>query len=67
MEVNMGTADRVVRAAIGAILVLLAIFGAFASATWFWISIIVGLVLLGTATMKFCPLYRVFGIRTCRT
>jgi hypothetical protein len=30
------------------------------------ISVLAGLVMLATASMRFCPLYRIFGIRTCK-
>jgi hypothetical protein len=30
------------------------------------ISVLAGLVMLATAGMRFCPLYRIFGIRTCK-
>jgi hypothetical protein len=28
--------------------------------------VIAGIALLGTSAMKFCPMYRIFGIRTCK-
>ena len=31
-----------------------------------WVSVIVGVVLIATAGMKFCPLYRVLGVNTCK-
>jgi hypothetical protein len=30
------------------------------------ISVIAGLIMLATSATRFCPLYRVFGIRTCK-
>ncbi|MFO6463822.1 DUF2892 domain-containing protein [Jannaschia sp. KMU-145] len=62
---NMGGTDRLLRAVIGAGLLILA-FAALAG-TWAWIAGIVGLVLLATAAIGYCPLYAPFGIKTCRT
>lgn len=64
MDVNVGTADRAVRFAAGILLLALALFGATAGA-WTWLAAIVGLVLIGTAGLRFCPAYRVLGLRTC--
>ncbi|WP_295074388.1 DUF2892 domain-containing protein [Tabrizicola sp.] len=63
---NVGTADRALRALIG----ILALAGAFALG-WFsgwmvWAAAAVGVIMLGTAAVGFCPLYRLVGINTCR-
>ena len=68
MTPNLGTTNRTLRILVG--LALLAApfvtgIGLFASTTATVIAVIVGLVLIGTSAMKFCPLYRVFGIQTC--
>jgi hypothetical protein len=58
---NESPLDRIVRIALGALLVSFAFIGprtAWAAA--------LGLVLLMTGLVGFCPLYRVFGIRTCK-
>lgn len=55
---NMGSADRWARLAIGALLIILAITGTIG--IWGWI----GIILVGTAFMNFCPIYRVLGIKT---
>jgi ABC-type transport system involved in cytochrome bd biosynthesis fused ATPase/permease subunit len=66
MSRNVGTADRALRALIG----ILALAGAFALG-WFsgwmvWAAAAVGVIMLGTAAVGFCPLYRLVGINTCR-
>ena len=70
MTVNVGTADRLVRLALGAVLILLPFV---TSSLSLWESSVamvgvpgVGLVLALTALIRFCPIYRVFGLRTCR-
>jgi hypothetical protein len=68
MTANLGTIDRVVRIILGIVL-LAAPFvtgmGLFESGLATAISVILGLVMFATSSMKFCPLYRIFGIRTC--
>lgn len=69
MTANIGTVDRVLRVLIGLALLALAFGGfvpALAAGAPKWIAVAAGLVLLGTAGMRICPLYAVFGIRTCQ-
>lgn len=69
MATNLGNLDRIFRALFGAILLAapfvsgLAIFSGTAATI---ISVIAGLIMLGTSEMKFCPIHRIFGIRTCK-
>lgn len=67
---NVGQIDRVVRVVIGIVLIALPL--ALDSPLWQnalarWLVPIVGLVLIATALMRFCPLYRLIGASTCRT
>jgi integral membrane sensor domain MASE1 len=70
---NVGTVDRLLRALVGLVLIALPFIGgaeqlgsfAYGGSLW-WVPVAVGLVALATAAMRFCPLYRVLGIRTCR-
>lgn len=69
MTVNVGSTDRILRLIIGLILIALPFIGVAAplsAGAFKWVSIIVGLVLVATAGMRFCPLYRIFGIKTCK-
>lgn len=69
MTANVGTIDRILRLALGLVLIAaplvsgLAVFDSTAMTT---LSLIAGAVMLGTSTLRFCPLYRIFGIRTCK-
>jgi hypothetical protein len=65
MTANVGTADRAIRAAVGIVLLLLAAMGGL-SGTAAWIGGIVGVVMLATAGMRFCPAYRLLGVSTCK-
>jgi hypothetical protein len=55
---NLGTVDRSLRAILGAAGLLLAFVGP--ASPWGYL----GIVLLATAAIGFCPLYAVFGIST---
>ncbi|AXI41409.1 DUF2892 domain-containing protein [Sulfitobacter sp. SK011] len=69
MTINLGNTDRVLRAIIGLALILSPLFNlpaVWSSTPLFYASIVVGLVLVGTALFRFCPLYRIFGISSCR-
>ncbi|MEL6111474.1 MAG: DUF2892 domain-containing protein [Pseudomonadota bacterium] len=63
---NVGTADRLFRLVVGAILIALPFFipdmalpavGGIASTA-------AGAILIVTALIKFCPIYGIFGLRT---
>jgi hypothetical protein len=69
MRFNVGTPDRIARIVIGAVLVLLPFLSGlalFANPHWLWASIIVGAVLIVTAIVRFCPLYAILGLSTCK-
>ena len=58
LQCNMGTLDRTVRVIVGAILVAMVFVGP--QTPWGW----VGLILLGTAAVGYCPPYALFGWST---
>jgi len=62
MQLNVGGADQVIRVMLGVALLLsiLAIEG-----NWRWLGLI-GLIPLLTGLGRWCPLYSLFGITTCR-
>ena len=59
MQKNAGTLDRLVRVAIGVVLIALTLTDQIG--VWGWI----GAVPLMTGLLGYCPLYRVFGFNTC--
>jgi hypothetical protein len=59
MKTNVGTIDRIVRAALGLALLGLAITGTIG--LWGYI----GVVPLLTAAIGYCPAYHVLGISSC--
>lgn len=60
MNRNMGRVDRALRAALGVVLIGLAVAGPQSAFGW------IGIVPLATAAIGWCPLYTLLGIRTCR-
>ena len=70
MTTNVGTIDRTLRAALGAVLLYLAFFSglpAFDGAVLKYGAAVVGAVMLIVAVTRVCPIYSIFGIKTCRT
>lgn len=66
MAVNVGTIDRITRIIIAALLIAAAAIGPLSAGGWPQIAAFaVGAILLGTSAIKFCPLYRIFGLRSC--
>jgi hypothetical protein len=63
MQCNVGRIDQVIRIVLG--FLLMAMFFLVESPLK-WVSI-VGAVLLVTGVVRFCPLYRLIGIDTCKT
>ena len=55
---NVGTIDRLIRVVLG--LVLLGLFFTGPHTLWG----LLGFVVLGTAVFRFCPVYRLLGLRT---
>ncbi|SIS75962.1 Protein of unknown function [Roseivivax lentus] len=68
MTTNVGTIDRIARGILGLVLLYLAFLSgvpAFEAGLLKWIAALVGLVMLGTAAMRSCPLYTMLGMSTC--
>ena len=65
MKKNVGNGDRFLRIILGIIGVILALSGSF-DGNLKWGLLIVGLVLIVTSSMQFCPLYAIFRINTCK-
>ena len=64
MTANIGKLDRILRLVLGIVLIVL---GAVSFTGGLQIAAIVaGIVALATAGMRFCLLYRVLGVSTCK-
>ena len=69
MIANVGTTDRAFRLVLGVALIAAALLsggGAFDGAALKYGAVVVGIVMLATSTFRFCPLYTVLGVKTCR-
>lgn len=64
MNANVGKLDRVLRAVIGAVLVLLYLNSVVAGALGIAFLIIGGALIL-TALIRFCPIYQILGLNSC--
>lgn len=62
---NVGSTDGLVRLGIGIIFLLILIFSSVTGALKILL-LILAAIGIGTGLVKFCPLYRVLGISTCK-
>lgn len=66
MRTNESTVDRVIRVALAAVAVVVALLVGAGTALGI-ILFVVAAILLITAAVGFCPLYRILGLRTNRS
>ena len=64
-KANVGGIDRMGRAAVGVLLLVLAATGTV-QGTMALVAGVVGVVMLATAALRFCPLYPLVGMNTCK-
>ena len=65
MKKNMGSADRIIRVIIAAIVGVLYFTGTISGTLGIVLLVLAGVFLL-TSIISFCPLYAPFGISTCK-
>jgi len=63
LTTNVGGADRVLRILAG--IAFLAYWFFVPGGSWHWVMAVIGVLMLGTAFLRTCPLYTVLGINTC--
>lgn len=66
MKKNMGTTDKAIRVIIAIGIALLYYFNSI-EGTLAYILMALAIIFLLTSFIGFCPLYKPFGINTCRT
>lgn len=64
MKKNMGSADRIIRLLIAVIIAGL-YFGGVVSGTLGTVLMVIAVIFALTSLVSFCPLYAIFGIKTC--
>ena len=65
MKKNMGSADRIIRVIIAAVVAVL-FFTKIVTGTLGIILLVVAGIFLLTSVVSFCPLYAPFGLSTCK-
>lgn len=66
MKKNTGGIDRLVRAVIGIALIYYAMSNLPGSDVWMVPAGMVGFIVLLTAIFGFCPMYKLFGMNSCK-
>lgn len=69
MRANVGSPDRIARITIGFVMIVAAFIPVLplaANPTLQWGFVGIGAVLVITALVRFCPLYALFGLSTCK-
>lgn len=65
MSTNESTLDRIIRGVVGAIALIIAVVVGMGSVGGILL-VVVGGILVVTAAVGFCPLYRILGLSTAR-
>lgn len=65
MKKNMGSADRIIRTVVAVVIATL-YFTNIISGTVAIVLAVLGVVFILTSVVSFCPLYAIFGIKTCK-
>lgn len=65
MTINMGSADRIIRPLIAIIFIALYFTGTVTGTIGIVLLVLAGVFLL-TSVVGMCPLYTLFGIKTCK-
>lgn len=66
MKKNMGSADKIIRVIVAAIIAILYFTGVIPGTLGIVLLILAGVFVL-TSLISFCPLYFPFGISTCKS
>jgi hypothetical protein len=64
MKKNMGSIDKLIRLFV-AIIIIVLYYKGILTGTLGIVALVVALVLTLTSLISFCPLYTLFGIKTC--
>ena len=64
MKKNMGTADRIIRVLIAAVIATLYFMNILTGTIGIVLLVLAGIFVL-TSLISFCPLYAPFGLKTC--
>lgn len=62
MSCNVGGIDRIIRAVLGLVLIVVTLLSA--GSAFSWLIVLIGIVLIATAAIGFCPLYTALKLNT---
>ena len=65
MKKNMGSTDKLIRLAVAIVLIVL-YWRHVVTETLGIIALVVALIFTITSLLSFCPIYAIFGIKTCK-
>lgn len=65
MKKNMGSTDKLIRLAIAIVLIVLYMTHKLPE-TWDIVALVVALIFTITSLISFCPIYSIFGLKTCK-
>ncbi|HAV25193.1 MAG TPA: DUF2892 domain-containing protein [Bacteroidetes bacterium] len=65
MKKNMGSTDKIVRLILAAIIAALYALG-YVSGTLGIVLLVVAVIFAATSFVNFCPIYKIFGVNTCK-
>ncbi len=65
MKKNMGSVDRIIRTVIALVIATLYFTNVISGTVAIVLAVIGGIFIL-TSVVSFCPLYAIFGIKTCK-
>jgi len=65
MKKNMGSTDKLIRLALAIVLIVL-YWRHVVTETLGIIALVVALIFTITSLLSFCPIYAIFGIKTCK-
>ncbi|MCL4281744.1 MAG: DUF2892 domain-containing protein [Flavobacteriales bacterium] len=65
MKQNLGNTDRLIRIS-AAVVIAVLVYAEVVTGPWAMVLLAVAAVLVITGFIRFCPLYRLFGIYTCK-
>ena len=63
---NVGSIDKIIRLVVGALLALWAFLGSGLGSVTGLVALVVGVVLIATGLINFCPLFKILGISSFR-
>jgi len=63
---NVGSIDKTIRLVAGLLLAAFAVLGAGLSSTIGILALVVGVVLIVTGVVNFCPLFKILGISSAK-